>query len=116
MARIEYTKTKFNKPHTPSETEFIKLKDSYFKNPNYKPFQQSESFTEHFSDTIKLIKYGFFIGIAALITIGINETVGSILSFIAIPLFFFSLIFLFLEGPSYASFLKDKVYYEERLK
>lgn len=116
MATINYTKTKFIKPWTLNQAEYISLRNAYFENPNFKYFEKSETFTEHFADTIKIIKYGFYIGIGALILINVNETIGSILSIIAIPMFFLSLLILLLEGPSYASFLKDKENYEDSLK
>lgn len=116
MATIQYTKTKFNKPRGLSQEEYNTVRNSYFSDINFTLFEKSETFTEHFNETIKYIKYGFFTGVIAMILININETIGSIISLIAIPLFFFSLLHLILEGPSYASFLKDKEEFELKLK
>jgi hypothetical protein len=115
MARIEYTKTKFNRPRIPSEGEYIKLKELYFNNPNFKLFEENETFTEHFSQKFKLMGIGI---VVALVCFSIGETGSIILLFglIAIPVTAFSFISLILEGPTYASFLKDKENYEYNLR
>jgi len=112
MARIRYTKTFFQTPNRISEDIYYNLKQELSKNPNFE-IAKGESFSEHFNVNI--------IGLALLISIitfavAKEGTIFFGIGMISFLVFFGSLFHLFLEGPSYATYIKTSNEYFSRMK
>ena len=121
MGIIRYTKTYFNEPGRINEVTYQSLKIELNRNPNYKIDPNPETFSEHFSGILKVIKICGGVIVGALFfsfVLGIDKR-GDVLApiaGIAFLILFFSLIPLFLEGPSYATYVKQKKEYYGRMK
>ena len=120
MAKINYTKTYFSSPGRISEEVYNGFKSKLKSNPNYEIDPNPTTFSEHFKG--KLLTIAISIGLfllGLLITgdkkgddISIWNPIMGISALVAI----ISLIMLFLEGPSYATYIKEKQEYFSRMK
>lgn len=128
MATIRYTKTYFNKPKRINEEAYNVLKRELIRNPNFELDPNPETFSEHFSGELKFLKWSaiyliFFVIIYDPL-IEDNNLDGTFIDWIlAIPAiiaglgsFFTFFQGLLLEGPSYATFLKEKSNYFSNMK
>lgn len=122
MGTIRYTKTAFNKPMPIGFEQYKKFKDEIDSNPSFEIVPEGETFSEHFS--------GFFMWIGISVVgcpllammadaCGKNSTLSIILVIPCVILFFvgFMTVFqLFLEGPSFARYKKQKRNYFNKMK
>lgn len=116
MPTIHYTKTYFNDPSKIDERAYNEIKAELLENPDC--LNNTETFVEHFSGLFKFI--GIFIGIILLGLAITSDNRQSSLWYPAIFLSFFMIVLaiirLLLEGPSFATYIKKKETYLNRLK
>jgi hypothetical protein len=122
MARIRYTKTYFQTPSRITQEVYYSLKQELSKNPNFE-IAQGETFSEHFNGSLTAIKIGFGVFIILLIistALGMDTgSAGDKFGFLAGIGFLVALvngIYLMLEGPSYATYVKTSTDYFSRMK
>ena len=120
--KIIYSKTYFRAPSKITEEYYRILKNEIYKNPNYRIASElTESFSQHFKTLLNTIYISggyfiFFIMIYGNKTESETPGILTALSGIAVFTILISLMYLLFEGPSYASFLKDKEAYYNRMK
>lgn len=112
MARIHYTKTYFQTPNRISEEIYSGLKQELKNDPNFE-IAKGETFSKHFNIHIIAIAL-----IASIFIFSVAEegTIFFGLGMISFLIFFGSLFPLFLEGPSYATYIKTSNDYFSRMK
>lgn len=115
MGTIRYTKTYFNEPGRINEETYHTIKRELLRNPNFEIDPNNETFSQHFSGLLKTIGISFGL---AIFCFGLFKDGNPMIAVggISMMTFFFSLIYLFLEGPSYATFVKKKTDYFSRMK
>jgi hypothetical protein len=115
MARVEYTTTKFVKPEPITEMQFWAIKKELNQNPNLDFEPERESFTERFSGILKMMGISFGI---ALFCFGLFEDGNPMIAVggISMIMFFVSIIYLFLEAPSYATYSREKRNFFAKMK
>ncbi|WP_291100420.1 MULTISPECIES: hypothetical protein [unclassified Empedobacter] len=120
MAKINYTKTYFTTPGRISEEMYNGFKSQLKLNPNYEIDPNPTTFSEHFKG--KLLTIAISIGLfllGLLITAdnkGDDSSIWNPVMGISILIAIISIIMLFLEGPSYATYVKEKKEYFSRMK
>lgn len=122
MARIRYTKTYFQTPSRITEEVYYGLKQELSRNPNFE-IAKGETFSEHFSGSLTAIKFGlgaFLILLIISSVLGMDTgSAGDKFGFFAGIGFLVALvngIYLMLEGPSYATYIKTSNDYFDRMK
>ena len=115
MGTIRYTKTHFNESERINEESYLNLKSLLLQNPDFEIDSNPETFTQHFSGRLKTI------GIAIVVfffSFGLFEDGSPMIAVggIAMVVLFYSVLNLFLEGPSFATYVKQKKEYYERMK
>jgi hypothetical protein len=121
MATIRYTKTYFNKPNRINEEAYNAMKRELTRNANFEIDPNPETFSEHFSGSLKIIKICGIVIIACLFisfVLGIDKRGDYIAAPAGIGVFviIFTGIHLLLEGPSFATYVKEKTEYFSRMK
>jgi uncharacterized membrane protein len=129
MVKVKYTETKFNEPNKIDEGTYWLLKRELQKNRDFEIDNNPETFSEHFSEELKILKWGFGISIPVgliMISLGDNRAYSSSPIFILLGViitigFFGSVLMLFagrigLEGGSYATYLNTRKNYFNRMK
>ena len=123
MATIRYTKTYFNEPGRINEDTFYSLKQQLSRNPNFEIDPNPETFSQHFSGALKVLKIcGSIAAVCLLFGLGLSKHAGDFWDNLAIPaaicflIIFFTGFQLLLEGPSYATYVKKKIDYFSRMK
>jgi hypothetical protein len=129
MIKVKYTETKFKEPNKIDETSYWLIKRELQKNRDFEIDRNHETFSEHFSDDLKILKYGFGISIPVgiiFLALGDNHSfndspVYTFFGVILTIIFFGSVMFLFmgkigLEGGSYATYLKTRKNYFDRMR
>jgi len=122
MATIHYTKTFFQSPSHISEDTYYSIKQELAKNPNF-IIAEGETFSEHFSGLLTIIK----IGLGASLLFVIAESLGmsersvlfNLLAFCGGIGFLAALVCgfnLMLEGPSFATYVKERDEYFSRMR
>jgi len=119
MARIRYTKTFFKEPGQISEEAYLIIKEQLSKNPSFEIDPDPKTFSDEFGDQFKIS--GFLFGLAILVIIILNIADQTDSGWLAIPVFSIAIgigmiVGVFLEGPSFATYIKDKKNYFSRLK
>lgn len=112
MGRIRYTKTYFQTPSRITAEVYYGLKQELERNPNFE-IAQGETFSEHFN--INRIVIALIVSII-IFSIAEEGTIFFGLGMISFLIFFGSLFPLFLEGPSYSTFIKTSNDYFSRMK
>lgn len=122
-ARMTVTTTTFVEPNPISYELYQNIKTVVKSNPDIDISPKSESFSEHFSFELKFIRTCIIlILIAGFISfvLGIDNTVMNIIDgaigFICLWGLVIMSIQLLSDGPSYATFLKNKKDYFDRMK
>jgi len=121
MATVRYTKTYFREPGRISEEMYQSFKKELTRNPNSTIDPNPETFTQHFKPTLTAL------GICAgtiLLWLMIETATNTTETFDFFDIFGVIAIFgvvlipinLLLEGPSYATYVKQKDEYFSRLK
>lgn len=117
MARISYNRTYFVKPGVISEELYKNLRIQLNANSNLEIDPNPETFTKHFNGSFKTI--GICVGLILIcgIIMG-NSNEGPLVPIMGISVFIiiFTILYLILEGPSYATYIKDKKEYFDRMK
>jgi hypothetical protein len=129
MARkITFTTTHFQRPKKISQEEYFQLKNILLVNSDYKFDKNTGTIKEKFKSEFKFLKYSFIylILFALVLTIfyngGHDDKDDIFRIIITIPAIiggigsFFIIFYLFLEAPSYATYLRDKRNYFESMK
>lgn len=122
---IRYTVSKFSPPSRISEEQFLFYKQNLLANRNFKLDPNEETFSKHFSFSIKTLKISGPVFLICLIisilppsiTDFFNEK-GILFPFLLISSFLFCCAMitnLFLEGPSYDEYLIQKKRYFSKL-
>jgi hypothetical protein len=127
MPIVSYTKTSFIAPDPISEEVYLQIKRKINSDPEFNIDPSPETFSEHFKSSLSFIKWGLGYCFAwalvysaffekniekdspVVIIFNIPAIVGGLGSLIAI----FNLL---LEGPSFATYVKEKENYFNRLK
>lgn len=114
--KIEYTTTTFNRPIV-GRQDYEELKNILSKDPHSEIEPKSETITERFSDSIKLLK---ICGICLIIGMIGTEMYGDgifvfVLGISSLGLLFSLIMFLF-QAPSYATFINKKKAFFDELK
>ncbi|MDC1370953.1 hypothetical protein N8289_03835 [Flavobacteriales bacterium] len=114
MATIQYQKTYFNPPSKINEPTFLALKSEFNRNHNFVIDKDFETFSEHFKTNLRVIGISFFL---FLFCFGVFEDGNPMIAVggISMVTFFFSCIFLLLEGRSYATYAKKRKEYYDRM-
>lgn len=121
MARIRYTKTYFQTPSRITEEVYYSLKQELSRNPDFE-IAKGETFSEHFSGSLTAIKFGlaaFIILIIIADSSMVSHSTGDKIGFFSGIGFLVALvngIYLMLEGPSYATYIKTSNDYFDRMK
>jgi len=114
MAKIRYTTTSFRESVVTEEV-YNELKKQLDKNPNANLDSSSESFIDHFKGKFIGIGISFLIFIV-LMSIFEKDGFHVPIAFISLLVCIFSILHLFLEAPSYATYIKKKQDYFSRLR
>lgn len=115
MPVIQYEKTIFRMPSRISEETYNEIRAQLMRNPNYEVDPNPETFSEHFSGLLMTTGISFLLfAIGFLVFQDDNPMVA--VGGISMIVFFICLIYLFLEGPSFASYIKEKKQYYGRMK
>jgi hypothetical protein len=115
MAKIRYTKTFFQVPEKISEDAFYSLKNELSRNPNFE-IAKGETFTEHYKGAFNVMGISVLV-VIALSVIGIKD--GNplmLLMGIAVIAILINIFNLFLEAPSFATYVKKRDEYFSRMK
>jgi hypothetical protein len=115
MATIRYTKTSFQEPGRVSEELYLSLKSQFTKNPNFKIDSNSETFSEHFSGLLMTLGISFLIAVFCFGAFKDGNPM-IVVGGISMTVCFSCGIYLLLEGPSYATYIKKKTEYFNRLE
>jgi hypothetical protein len=117
MARtVTYTKTSFREPGIISASQYDKLRGLLLRNPNIDLDPNSESFTEHFKGLLIGIGITFIIPLLLLSIFDAKEGIHIPIIYISIIICIFSILRLFMEAPSYATYVKKRNEYFSRMK
>ncbi|NCP61512.1 MAG: hypothetical protein GW839_14640 [Flavobacteriales bacterium] len=120
MAKINYTKTYFNPPQKISEGLYNTFKKELKNNSDYVIDPNPTTFSEHFKTKLTTIAVGVGLFILGLIIAGDNKgsdsSIWNPIMGISIVVAIFTTISLFLEGPSFATYIKQKEEYFIRMK
>ncbi len=117
MARFVYTKTYFNPPGQITEELYKKIRIQLDINSQLEIDPNPETFTKHFSSSFKTI--GICIGLSIICGLIIGDAKEHVLvPVIGISMFIvlITIVYLILEGPSYATYVKAKRDYFDRMK
>jgi hypothetical protein len=112
MATIQYEKTYFCPPPTIDESTFLTLKNEFKRNSNYIIDQNLETFSEHFKTRLIIIVISFFV---MIIGFSLGEGITTAIGGFAMLTFFGVSFNLLLEGRSYATYVKDRKEYFNRM-
>jgi len=115
MAKINYTKTYFSSPGRISEEMYNGFKSQLRLNPNNEIDPNPTTFSEHFKGKLLIIGISFFL---ALFCFGVFEDGNPMIALggLSVLTFIGAAISLFLEGPSCATYIKEKKEYFSRMK
>jgi hypothetical protein len=120
MATVRYTKTYFNEPGRINEETFNSLKRELTRNPNFVIDPSLETFSQHFKGVLTAIKIagGYFV--LYLIIFGSKSDhdvpgVFNLLAGLSMLTIVFSGFNLLLEGRSYATYVKERKSYFDRM-
>ena len=124
MATIRYTTTYFNEPGSINEDSYNQLKRELLRNPNFEIDPNPETFSQHFSSALRVIKIcGIAVIVGAFIALALSskpgdwaDSLGATAAGIGSFIIIFAGIHLLLEGPSYATYVKKKTEYFSRMK
>lgn len=115
MAKIQYRKYSFQSPARISEAQYLSIKQQLKVNPTIEVFH-TKSFTEHFKIQLWLIS-GCTILFFLFLIIDIKDGNPLMVIMGLCPLIVaINIIYLFLEGPSYATYVKASEEYFERMR
>jgi hypothetical protein len=109
---VNYQKTHFKRPPKINEETFVSLKNEFNKNSNFHIDKKNETFSEHFSTKLIIIVVSFIIMIGGF---SLGEGITTAIGGFAMLTFLVVLIRLLLEGPSYATYVKERRSYFERM-
>ena len=109
---INYQRTQFKRPFKINEETFVSLKNEFNENPSFHIDKKNETFSEHFSTKLIIIVVSFIIMISGF---SLGEGITTAIGGFAMLTFLIVLIRLLLEGPSYASYVKERRSYFERM-
>ncbi len=122
MATIRYTKTFFQTPSRINEATYYSIKQELNKNPDF-IVAEGETFSEHFSGSLTTIKIGlgacvllFVISVALGMDTGKAGDAFGFFAGIGFLAALVSGINLMLEGPSFATYVKNREEYFSRMK
>ncbi len=120
MATIRYTKTHFIPPSQITEETYLSFRRELQKNLGFKIDPNPETFTEKFSGQLKTIGISGGLFVLGLIIAGGNRggktSIWNPIIGISIAVFIISILMLLLEGPSFATYIKQKEEYFERME
>lgn len=115
MAVIQYTKTYFTEPGRISEETYNEIRGILVRNPNSEVDPNPETFSQRFSGILKTIGISFLIGLFC-VGVGKDNSLWVPVGAISFLTCFVFILLLLLEGPSYATYVKQKKEYFERMK
>lgn len=121
MQTINFTTTKFVKPPLINEEEYFIIKNKLNNNHNFNLDSGSVRFMDHFKPEFKRIRN---LGIAFILAVILqfifygdaDQGIFVLVMGISMFMIFIQLIFLLLQGPSYATYLKKRQKYVLTLK
>lgn len=127
MPIIRYTKTYFNEPGRIAEDAYLQLKRKLSADPDFEIDPNPETFSEHFKGSLNFLKWGLGYCLVFGLIYGaffehtdhedsafrIILTIPAIIGGLGSFLIFISLL---LEGPSFATYIKEKKQYFSRMK
>lgn len=120
MATIRYTKTYFSEPGRISEEMYLNLKRELNKNPHFKIDPNPETFTDRHKGllmTIAICAGLFVLGLIFTANMrGDDSSIWNPIMGLSMLILIGSVIRLFLEGPSFATYIKQKEEYFSRMK
>lgn len=112
MATIEYTKVRFNAPPAIDEKTFFAIKNEFRRNPDFIIDKDFKTFTEEFKGTFMGIGITFLI---MIIGFGLGEGITTAIGGFSMIFCFGMVLRLFLSGPSYATYAKERKNYFDRM-
>lgn len=112
MATVRYTKTYFNEPGRIDEKTFNTFKEELIRNPNFDIDKNLESFSDHFKSTLNVIGISFVI---MIIGFSLGEGITTAIGGFAMIAFLGATFNLFLEGRSYATYVKERKDYFDKM-
>lgn len=127
MITITQTKTFFQKPPRISQEEYQGLRYKLLKEPSFKIDASAETFSQHFSKELRFlgwaIGYSVFYGIIYPV-IKSNDLESSPIFYVlamaaviaGLGIFFVLVFILMMDGPSYATYIKDRKSYFDRME
>lgn len=109
---IRYEKTYFKKPPEINQETFFALKREFNNNPNYIIDKNPDSFSQHFQGHLIVICICLPLG---FIGFSMGEGVTTAIGGFSMLAFLIALIRLLMEGPSYATYVKERKDYFDRM-
>jgi len=115
MRTVTYTKTSFRYPDKISEQEYNNILSKLRQNSNYNILEQAETFSTHFK--IELRTMGISVGVMILLIPFMEKQGITVLIFAVCFLSLFGMgISLLTEGPSFATYVKQRDEYFDKMK
>lgn len=114
--RIQYTKTKFLRPKTISKPDYLSIKNLLTTNPNASIDSNPEKFTDEFGGRLKVIAICAVLTVIGLLLDSMEPNALLYICFMGMLVGSIFLVMLFLEAPSFATYLKNKINYFDLLR
>lgn len=114
MGTIHYTKTSFVDPGIPSESEWFELKklvDVGVVDIDPEP----PSFSGHFKGLFQTMVASFVIAVVIFSSVEDGNMLIAV-GGLSMMVFIMTIFYLFLEGPSYGGYVRDRKRYFEKLR
>lgn len=112
MGTIQYQKTYFSPPPRIDEQTFLALKNEFNRNPDYIIDKDFKTFSEHFKTNLRVIGISFLIMITGF---SLGEGITTAIGGFAMIAFIGTSLNLLLEGRSYATYVKNRKNYFDRM-
>jgi hypothetical protein len=123
MAHIRYIKASFVEPKQLDQKIYLFIKQQISSDPNFVIDPNPETFWEHFSSYLQIMKIciiigtlGIFLGFVFATKSNWADTIASIGFGLSSFVFIFTILILSLEGRSFADYLKKKKEYFFKMK
>lgn len=121
MRTVTYTKSYFVAPNRISQDMYHSLKSELRQDPSFKIDKNSKTFSEHFNISLTILKIAIVTIVFCLVlSMGLKiDEKGSFLAFpagVSVLAIIPCTIHLLTEGPSYATYIKNRDEYFARMK
>lgn len=120
MAKINYRKVYFVPPNQISEQEYNNIKRQLLHHPHFELDSNRVTFVEHFKKNLLAIGISIGLFILGLIITGnrrgSDSSIWNVIMGMSMVVIIIGMLMLFLEGPAYATYIKERQKYFSKLK